>query len=765
MQYLREWLHDQRAVKTVAIGIAAIMCLCGCSTDPRKARQKFLESGAQFMKKAEYPAAIIQFLNALKCDNRSVETLQRLGEAYIGNRQPGEAQGVLARAVKVDPDRLDVRLMLGRLSLASGDAKNAEEQAIFVIARDPANASAHRMLGTAFMARKETEKARQAFEKAAALAPQDASSLVNLGLILAAQGSKEEAERTLRRAIEVDPRYLAGYSGLADHYRRLGKLAEAGKVFDSGIARNPEAIGLYLSAADLLMAQGENEAFEAMLNRLRERVRKPGAALALGDFFVSRNKRERAIAEYRLGLEIDPKDLQLKARLVEQHLAAGEANEAERWNAAILKVRPKDPGAGIARGRILFAQGKREEAIGELRRQVEQARDSAHAHYYLGLAYLHNQNPARARGEFQEAMKLAPGFLPVRLSLAELQMNMGELGGAREVAEATVRMFPASAAARMNYGNVLLRQHAIADSKQQLLAARKLAPMDPAVHVSLAIACVKERSWAEAETEFDAALKLNPRHTGALAGLAAMLMRNGQSAKAMARLERHAADWPEDAGGHLTLGSALRENKQYARAEAELARAVELNPKLIPARLQLGGTCQDQGRLDAAIRQYEAALELAPRSAVLHGALGTARLQKGEVAAARKHFEQGLAVDPNSAALANNLAYTHVMHGGNLDEAFAMAQRARQLAPDFVSAADTLGWIQYKKGLYPAAVLQLEHCTRKAPGSAVYRYHLGMALLAEGNKAKGKGQLEAALRLKLGGEDATQAHEALAKIR
>jgi tetratricopeptide (TPR) repeat protein len=279
------------------------------------------------MKKADYPAAVIQFLNALECDNRSVETLQRLAEAYIGNRQPGKAEDVLARAVNIDPNLLDIRLMLGRLHLAAGDAQGAGEQASFVIGRDPANASAHRMLGAALMSRKEPEKARQAFERAAELAPGDASSLVNLGMILAVQGKRVEAERRLRKAIDVDPRYLAGYSVLADFYRRLGKLAEAGKVFESGIGQNPEAAGLYLSAADLLLAQGESEAFEALLKRLRERVRKPATALALGDFFASRNQRARAIREYRFGLEIDPKHLQLMARLVEQHLAAGEAKE------------------------------------------------------------------------------------------------------------------------------------------------------------------------------------------------------------------------------------------------------------------------------------------------------------------------------------------------------------------------------------------------------------------------------------------------------
>jgi tetratricopeptide (TPR) repeat protein len=98
-----------------------------------------------------------------------------------------------------------------------------------------------------------------------------------------------------------------------------------------------------------------------------------------------------------------------------------------------------------------------------------------------------------------------------------------------------------------------------------------------------------------------------------------------------------------------------------------------------------------------------------------------------------------LAIDPNSALAANNLAAASAAHGGNLDEALALAQKARELAPDLVNAADTLGWIQYKKGLHLAAVPLLEECVRKAPESATYRYHLGMVLVATGQNEKARG--------------------------
>jgi Tfp pilus assembly protein PilF len=73
--------------------------------------------------------------------------------------------------------------------------------------------------------------------------------------------------------------------------------------------------------------------------------------------------------------------------------------------------------------------------------------------------------------------------------------------------------------------------------------------------------------------------------------------------------------------------------------------------------------------------------------------------------------------------------------------------------------------VQYKKGNYVAAKSLLQDCVRDSPRQASAHYHLGMVLLATGEHSRGKAEIEAALRLKLTGDNERDARMTLNKLR
>ena len=108
------------------------------------------------------------------------------------------------------------------------------------------------------------------------------------------------------------------------------------------------------------------------------------------------------------------------------------------------------------------------------------------------------------------------------------------------------------------------------------------------------------------------------------------------------------------------------------------------------------------------------------------------------------------------------MAWVDAEEGKDLDVALGMAQKAISLMPDVPGVSDTLAWVMYKKGNYGGAIPLLEACVKKVPDSAQFRYHLGMALMASGQKSRGKTELQAALQTnQLTTSDLAQAKRAL----
>jgi tetratricopeptide (TPR) repeat protein len=275
---------------------------------------------------------------------------------------------------------------------------------------------------------------------------------------------------------------------------------------------------------------------------------------------------------------------------------------------------------------------------------------------------------------------------------------------------------------------------------------------------------VAEKRPADAQKQFEAALQINPHNAVALAQFADFLTSQKEQSQAFARVEQYVSANPNDANGHLILGSLDFESKNYAISQAEFQHAIQLNPRDIQAYVRLGKVLEAERQIDAAIASYQKALDLQPNFPALETYVGNLYLHKGDLETARKYYNQSLSYDPNFVVAIANTAWVDAVEGKDLDIALGMAQKAKSMAPDTPSITDTLGWVQYKRADYAAAVPLLEDCVNKSPDSAEFRFHLGMALLGKGEKVKARENLETALRMNLAADEAQQAQQALAQL-
>src|SRR5205809_3061073 len=93
---------------------------------------------------------------------------------------------------------------------------------------------------------------------------------------------------------------------------------------------------------------------------------------------------------------------------------------------------------------------------------------------------------------------------------------------------------------------------------------------------------------------------------------------------------------------------------------------------------------------------------------------------------ARDAYEKLLSINPNFVAALNNLACLYTEQLNNLDKAYELARKARDLQGQDAAVGDTLGWVLYKRGDYQQALTLLQESAEKAPDSPEIQFHRGM---------------------------------------
>lgn len=749
-----------------AFAICAAVFFSSCASNPEKAKAKYLAEGQKYLKKGAYGDASVEFRNALRLDPRFVDAYYQLAQAYLAQRDWQNAYASLGKAIELDPGRLDARLDRGRLYLAARQFDRADEEANSILREEPKSVGAYQLLGAALIGQQKPDRAIASFSKVMELLPNDANSYVNLALVEISLKRLPDAEKHLKQAVSINPKSLQANIDLANFYYLQSKLPQAQEVLQAAVRGNPTAPELYLDWANMLSNTGEAAEAEGVLDNLRNQAPKsPGAAIAIGDYEAERNDLGKALKEYERGLSISPANIDIQKRMEELYIISNRIDEASKLDNYLMKQVPKDVLVNISHGRLLLAKGNQRDALIVLQKTLKMAPDSVQAHYHLGVAYWLTESFGQASSEFQEAIKVSPGYPPALRALVKLNLAQNHASEAQAYAQELVQGHPADANNRMVLGEVLMREGQATRAEEQFLIARQLAVNRPSVHVSLAQAYEAEKKRAQAEKEFETAIQLDRSDPATLSSYAKFLVTQQQSAKAVTLLQQFVDAHPDNSQGHAVLGELHLGAKNVSTAQAEFERAVQLDPKNIQGYLRMGGLYQEQKQTDAAIGEYQKALVLQPNSAPVMTMIGNLYLEKEDLETARKCYARALEADPNFAVANANLAWVDAQEGKNLDVALDRAQRAKSMLPDVPTISDTLAWVMYKKGNYSGAIPLLEECVKKSPDSAQFHYHLGLALMAAGQKQSGKTQLQSALEMNnLRHADRSQADQALRQI-
>jgi Flp pilus assembly protein TadD len=201
-----------------------------------------------------------------------------------------------------------------------------------------------------------------------------------------------------------------------------------------------------------------------------------------------------------------------------------------------------------------------------------------------------------------------------------------------------------------------------------------------------------------------------------------------------------------------------------AKAEEFLRRAIDADATNLGAYMLLGQLYVSQRKLDQALAEYDKLAVRQPGAVFPPTMAGLILQAQGKEDEARRRYERLVEASPEAAVASNNLAWMYASQGEQLDRALQLAQAAKAQMPDQPEVNDTLAFVYIKKQLGSLAIPLLNLAVAKDAANPSYHYHLGLAYVQSGDKAKARQALEQALKLKADFDGADDARRLLQTI-
>jgi tetratricopeptide (TPR) repeat protein len=740
-----------------------LAAMLGCSRDPSVRKQKYFERGNRYFESGKFPEAVIEFSNAVQLDPQYGAAHFKLGESYLKMQRLQDGYSELQRTVELDPGNTKAQLDLGLIMIAGRSYVHVAPIAKQMLAVDPNNADAHLLLSELNRAQGKFDAALEEINKAIALNPNDSGFYVQLATLQSATSSKVAAETTLKKALEVDPKFAPAVQALAGLYESAERWGDAETELRYAITLNPRRVELRQWLARLYYSQERKaEAEQVMIQAKKDLGGEGDHYRVLGEYYNNVGDGDKALAEFAALSKEHPEDIGTQEDFIRLLLSHNRFEQADKLNDAILKDNPNDAGAQIIRGTILISRGKFEEAAGILEGALKNAPQNAYGHYQLGLALTKTGNLDRGEQELLLAAKLLPQMSEVQLTLSQIARIRGDRQLLKTAAEQIIHYRPLDPRGYILRAESEDTQPATAQS--DLDKAIQMEPKSPIGYSAMAAFLRRQGKDEEARKYYEQALDRDPAHFEALTGVVSILMHQKQNARALERVQAQAARMADNDSLYTLLGGLQVANKDLAGAEMSLRKAGQLNPANLDAITLLSKVEMARGEGDQAVATAYKTIDNNPRNVTAYFFAGTLEELRGRRQEAEDVYRKALQVDPNYGPAANNLAYLMLENGKNPEEALSLARLARQKMPNSPSAADTLAWAYYQKGLYDLAIHLLQEALQEAPENATYHYHMGMVYQRQKNMAAARKELQHTLQLDPNFTEANKIRETLQRL-
>ena len=701
----------------------------GCSKEGKKTSH--LERANEYFAAGDSEKALIEYLNVVRLEPTNQVAVARLAQLHYDRGEYSTAVPLLLRARALSPTNLEVRRRLGQMFLQGGQLEEARAEADAILEVDPVDEDGILILSRTVKDTNELAQVRVRLEELRARTGDKSAIQLALGNLAVRSGDRAAAEAAFQQAVALDPKSSRAKLALGSLYWTRGRTNEAAALFEAAAQQagptSPERIRW---AQYKLQTGARDEAKQILEAAAKSEPDNTSVGIMLGE------------------------------------LALAENNLVECSN-RVVKVLRQDPAhydGLLLQARLLRAQGNHSQSIDVLQRAQTRYASSPQLAFELGVSHLANGNAGEAINRLYGALALEPQYVEANLLLADLQMAQGDPASAATTLQKFQAERPDIPRTQLMLANAYQAQGRLNDALAAVDTYLRMVTNDAAGSVTKGLILRAQTNNVAARQAFEQARQLAPQSEAVLYQLVELDLLDRKYDDAMRRVQAAIQQAPKSPGAAYLQARVHLARNEVAEAETALNKTLELGPNFSLAYSLLLDLYTARGDYAAAQAKLDAFLKQRPGNVGALMMKGMLYDRVGDLPQARASYSAVLATNANVVPALNNLAYLYSEHLNDLDQARPLAVRARELAPQDPGVADTLGWIEYRRGAYDVALPLLQESAGRMPDEAEVQYHLGMARYMTGQEAAAREALARALELSTNFTGRTNAQQYLALL-
>lgn len=446
---------------------------------------------------------------------------------------------------------------------------------------------------------------------------------------------------------------------------------------------------------------------------LAVRTRDPKAIARATEIAGFARQYDRALELSKLWLEVEPDSAKAQQTQSSLLVMANRLDDLAPQLAALLEQDKANAGGNLLHLNRMLGKVSDKKAVQNLIDKVAAPYDLLpEAHFAMAQAAANAGDNLRALTETEKSLQLRPNWETAAIARAQLQ--------ARQSAKTAI------------------------DSLAEFVARN---PNANDARLTLARLLISEKRYDESRHHFDRLIKDNPDNPEVIYPVAMLALQQGDTTTGRTQLEHLLqTEFPDKNTIHFFLGQLDQEQRkpdaalaqyrqvtggeQYVPARSRAAQILMQQGKPEEARALLRDTrgntpaektqlvlaesqlLREAGRHNEAYIVLDKALSAQPNDAELlyEAALTAERIAKPELL--ETHLKHLLTLKPEHAHALNALGYSLAERNIRLAEAHELIGRALTLAPEDPFIMDSMGWVLYRQGKLPEALLTLEKAYR-----------------------------------------------------